>query len=158
MIARHKSENVHASCFALDGCGVLLCGAAGSGKSSLTLYMVEQMGADFVGDDRIDVEAQGGVLVARPAAGLEGLLHIHALGIERRTHLPQTRLALVVELVSRDDVPPIAPPKAALLLGLTLPLVQLCGFDRAAPLMVQKAVQSIAIGGFPADDGILPKP
>ncbi len=154
-MARNKSENVHASCFALDGCGVLLRGAAGSGKSSLTLYMVEMLGADFVGDDRIDLSVQDGGLVARAAAGLEGLLHIHALGIERRAHLPQTHLALVVELVGREALDALAMPKEAAFLGLSVAAIQICAFDLAAPQQIKKAVQSIAKSGFPADDGIL---
>ncbi|MBU6498144.1 MAG: HPr kinase/phosphatase C-terminal domain-containing protein [Rhodospirillales bacterium] len=84
---------VHASCVARDGAGVLLVGPSGSGKSDLALRMLDR-GFALVADDRVEIE--GGM--ARAPAALAGLLEVRGLGILRLPHLAEARLALAVEL------------------------------------------------------------
>ena len=48
---------LHASCVALAGRGLLIRGAPGSGKSTLALTLMG-LGADLVGDDRIDLRLE----------------------------------------------------------------------------------------------------
>jgi hypothetical protein len=49
-IATRYATPVHAGCVALDGCGVLLCGDSGAGKSSLS-YACARAGWTYVSDD-----------------------------------------------------------------------------------------------------------
>ncbi len=84
---------VHGSCAARDGAGVLLVGPAGVGKSDLVLRLLDR-GFVLVADDRVEI-ADG---VARPAEGLAGLLEVRGLGIVRLPHVAPVRLALAVEL------------------------------------------------------------
>jgi HPr kinase/phosphorylase len=91
---------VHASCAARDGAGVLLLGPPGTGKSDLVLRLLDR-GFSLVADDRVDIE--GGV--ARPVAALAGLLEVRGLGILRLPHLAEARLALAVELGAADRLP-----------------------------------------------------
>ena len=55
--------NVHASCIAIDGQGVLLWGESGVGKSDLALRMIEK-GAILVADDYPVLEEKDGILYA----------------------------------------------------------------------------------------------
>jgi HPr kinase/phosphorylase len=84
---------VHGSCAARDGAGVLLMGPSGSGKSDLVLRLLSR-GFDLIADDRVDIE--GGVASA-PAA-LAGLLEVRGLGLMHMPHRPAAALALVVTL------------------------------------------------------------
>jgi HPr kinase/phosphorylase len=84
---------VHGSCAARDGAGVLLMGPSGSGKSDLVLRLLS-CGFDLIADDRVDIE--GGVASA-PAA-LAGLLEVRGLGLMHMPHRPAAALALVVTL------------------------------------------------------------
>jgi HPr kinase/phosphorylase len=86
---------VHASCAARDGAGVLLLGPPGAGKSDMVLRLLDH-GFVLVADDRVDI-ANGS---ARPAAGLAGLLEVRGLGILRVPYLPEARLRLAVTLGS----------------------------------------------------------
>ena len=63
------SVNIHASCVAFGGKGVLLLGASGAGKSSLALRLVDD-GARLVADDRCDLFPRGGKLHARAPASI----------------------------------------------------------------------------------------
>jgi len=84
---------IHASCVARDGAGVLLLGPPGAGKSDLVLRLLDH-GFSLLADDRVEI-ADG---MARPPAGLEGLLEVRGFGIVRLPHAGQARLALAVDL------------------------------------------------------------
>jgi HPr kinase/phosphorylase len=84
---------IHASCAAREGSGVLLLGPPGSGKSDLVLRLLDR-GFMLVADDRVDIVD----LVASPPASLAGLLEVRGLGVMRMPHLPRARLSLVVDL------------------------------------------------------------
>jgi len=91
---------MHASCAARDGAGLLLLGPPGSGKSDLVLRLLDR-GFMLVADDRVDIENG----VARPTPALAGLLEVRGLGILRLPHLAEARLVLVVELGSACRLP-----------------------------------------------------
>jgi len=111
---------VHGSCAARDGAGVLLMGPSGSGKSDLVLRLMSR-GFDLIADDRVDVT--DGVASAPPA--LAGLLEVRGLGVIRLPHRQQATLALVVAL---GTLPPRLPLPAR---HPTLDLPQI-GIDAAA--------------------------
>jgi HPr kinase/phosphorylase len=111
---------VHGSCAARDGAGVLLMGPSGSGKSDLVMRLLSR-GFDLVADDRVDVRDG----IASAPAPLGGLLEVRGLGIFRLPHLRSAELALVVSLGSATPRLPM-PARHA---DLDLPLV---GIDAAA--------------------------
>jgi HPr kinase/phosphorylase len=84
---------IHGSCAARSGDGVLLIGPPGSGKSDLLLRLLAR-GFDLVADDRVDI-ADG---MARPVPFLAGLLEVRGLGVVRLPYAASVRLALVVQL------------------------------------------------------------
>jgi HPr kinase/phosphorylase len=83
---------IHASCAAREGHGVLLIGPSGSGKSDLLLRLLDR-GFDLVADDRVDLDAG----VASVPAALAGLLEVRGLGV---IHLPYIATAPVVLAVA----------------------------------------------------------
>lgn len=84
---------IHASCAARDGAGVLLLGRSGCGKSDLLLRLLD---ADFelVADDRVEIEAGQ----ARAPDALAGLLEVRGFGIVRLPYRAAATLVLAVEL------------------------------------------------------------
>ncbi len=84
---------VHASCVARDGEGVLLLGPSGAGKSDLALRLL-RAGCRLVADDRVEIAAGW---AAAPVA-LAGLLEVRGLGILRLPYLARARLVLAVDL------------------------------------------------------------
>ena len=103
---------VHGSCAARAGFGVLLVGPPGSGKSDLVLRLLDR-GFVLVADDRVEVE--DGLARAPPA--LAGLLEIRGLGILRLPYLGAARLALAARLVSGSEVPRL-PERARQVFGI----------------------------------------
>ena len=108
---------IHGTCVARDGRGVLLLGASGVGKSDLALRLIER-GFVLVADDRVELEAA----MASPAPGLAGLLEVRGLGIVRMTHRAPVPVVLAVTLgpamPERLPVPARDPLSGAPLLAL----------------------------------------
>jgi HPr kinase/phosphorylase len=122
---------IHGSCAAREGAGVLLVGVPGSGKSDLLLRLLDR-GFALVADDRIDIEDG----IARAPALLRGLLEVRGLGIVRLPYVAEVRLALAVCL---DGPGPRLPePERHPTLGL--PQVRVDAMRAAAPAIVALAL------------------
>jgi HPr kinase/phosphorylase len=125
---------MHASCAALDGAGVLLTGPAGSGKSDLLLRLLDR-GFVLVADDWVDIE-EG---VASPPASLAGLLEVRGIGIMRLPYLARARLALAVDLAASPCRLP-APTRHPL---LGVPVIALDPFGVSAAQRVALALDCV---------------
>ena len=75
-----REANIHASCVAIGGRGVLLLGKSGVGKSDLALRLIAE-GARLVADDRTILFAIRGALHAKAPETIKGLLEIRGVGI-----------------------------------------------------------------------------
>ncbi len=84
---------IHASCAAREGAGVLLMGPSGAGKSDLLLRLID-LGFGMVADDRVVLNGT----IARPRHGSEGLIEVRGLGIMRLAFLAQAEVRLAVRL------------------------------------------------------------
>ena len=121
---------IHASCAAREGQGVLLLGPSGSGKSDLLLRLLDH-GFALVADDRVELsDGMASVPVA-----LAGLLEVRGLGVVRLPHLPSARVALAVELGLGERLP--APATHAL---SGQPLVRIDPAAASAPQRVALAL------------------
>jgi HPr kinase/phosphorylase len=93
---------VHATCVVIGEAGVLIRGRSGSGKSSLArelLVAAKALGAfaRLVSDDRTEIEARHGRLIARSVAPIEGRLEVRGVGIVARPFEPAALVRLVVD-------------------------------------------------------------
>jgi len=112
---------------------VLLIGPPGSGKSDLTLRLLDR-GFDLVADDQVDITN----LTASPPAALAGLLEVRGLGILRRAYVPSTALCLVVRMGHAERLP--IPARYDI---LDLPVISVDPFAVSAPLLVGLALDAV---------------
>lgn len=124
---------LHASCCARNGRGLLITGPSGSGKSSLVLRLV-QRGFALVADDRVVLD--GAVGSAPPA--LAGILEVRGIGLMRLAYLRHVSLALVVALVEGQRL-----PNRATHPGTGLPLVSLHPHCPSLPERVILALHTV---------------
>lgn len=122
---------IHASCAAHGGAGVLLIGPPGAGKSDLLLRLCDH-GFSLVADDRVDIV--DGMASAPPA--LAGLIEVRGLGIFRLPYSKTARLALSVDLTAwAARLPrPCRHPETG------LPLIRLDAHAASAPARVALAL------------------
>lgn len=124
---------VHGSCVARNGLGVLLLGASGSGKSDLALRLIDR-GFMLVADDRVDI-VEG---FARAPAGLAGLLEVRGVGIVRMAFEARARLGLAVRLGAAGVRLPEPEEEAG------VPLIRLDAREAAAAARVALALEIVA--------------
>ena len=147
---------LHATCVALDGrdgpLGVLLRGPSGAGKSDLALRLIDR-GASLIADDQCEVtiedSAAGPRLIARAPAEIAGVLEVRGLGIAEVPSLAQAPVALVVDLVGRDQVARLPDATAAAILGGDLPRLALDPFEAVAPAKLDLALRRVARSAKP---------
>jgi len=127
-----------AGCVAIGGRGVLIEGAAGVGKSSLALALVDR-GAGFVGDDGVWLCAREGRLWATAHENTRGLIEVRNVGLVRLTVCAPVPVALVVRL--GPDAPRFVESAAMVELGgMALPCLALYSDAWALPLRVEQAL------------------
>ncbi|HEY3640141.1 MAG TPA: HPr kinase/phosphatase C-terminal domain-containing protein [Xanthobacteraceae bacterium] len=101
-----KAATVHAAAVLAGPRAILIRGPAGAGKSRLALALIQAAQcrlitfARLVGDDRIELAAAHGRLLARAPRALAGLLEVRGLGIRRLDYEPVAVVGLVVDLAT----------------------------------------------------------
>ncbi len=135
---------IQATCVAIDGRGVLIRGAPGSGKSDLALRLIDG-GAALVADDGIELRVENGALLARfpPQAppALKGKIEVRGLGIVEVGAGPAVRLALLVDLTTPESIERLPENQAEVLMGIELFRIRLAPFEASAPTKVRLAVR-----------------
>jgi serine kinase of HPr protein (carbohydrate metabolism regulator) len=138
------SETLHLSCVAIGGCGVLISGRSGSGKSDLALRLIDRGGA-LVSDDYTVLERTGDRLVASAPPTIGGKIEVRGIGIVEMEALPRAPVCLFVDL---DASPERLPePRTVSLLGAEVPAVSLAALEPSAPIKVEAAFR---LFGLPA--------
>jgi len=134
---------IHASCVALAGEGILLRGPAGAGKSDLALRLIDG-GGTLVADDLCEIRRHGQSLIADLPAGVDacfrGRIEVRGLGFLVLPYAGPTRLLLVADL--RPSGLPLSDPERLLggevtYLGIALPLVVLDPFQASAAALLR---------------------
>jgi hypothetical protein len=141
--------NVHASCVAIAGKGVLILGGSGAGKSDLALRLVDD-GALLVADDRCDLYLRNGKLHARPPATIAGLMELRGIGIIAMPHAKSAAVVMAVRL-SQGHEPRLPKPAyyaAPLKTAGKIPLIVVNAGAASAPARVRIALKALEQGGF----------
>ena len=141
--ARLSSEAVHASTVALDGRAVLITGPSGSGKSDLTLRLLDR-GFALVSDDQTLVRRVDDQLIASAPPTIAGKLEIRGLGIVELDHAGDMPVALLVELTSDIQRMP-DDSRERPILGVSLPLVSIDAMAASAPSKVAMALDRMGL-------------
>ncbi|MFL6729311.1 MAG: HPr kinase/phosphorylase [Sphingomicrobium sp.] len=121
----------------MEGRAVLITGPSGSGKSDLTLRLLDR-GFTLVSDDQTIVRKIGERLIASAPATIAGKLEIRGIGIVEMDTVTDVPVALIVELTSDirrlpDD------SRERPILGVSLPLI-------TVDAMTASAASKVALG------------
>ena len=126
------SPSIHATCFVIDGHGILLRGPSGAGKSRIALHFIETAAghhrtACLVADDRVYLHAEEGRLIATVPDTIAGLIERRNpaerdLGIEKIAFQPSAPVSLIVDILSGANyfVAPAEQTSFAKLEGITI--------------------------------------
>ncbi|MBO6506309.1 MAG: HPr kinase/phosphatase C-terminal domain-containing protein [Kordiimonadaceae bacterium] len=139
-------QSHHGTIVDVSGAGVLLRGPSGCGKSDLAFRLIDR-GATLIADDQYFVRPGSRAPVASAPDELYGLLEVRGLGIQSVPALKTTRLHLVVDLVSPQDVPRLPEGCETEVCGHKIPIMKLNAFEQSAPLKIELAASNpLSIG------------
>lgn len=141
--SRLSAETVHASTVAMDGWAVLITGPSGSGKSDLTLRLLDR-GFVLVSDDQTIVKRQGEQLIASPPPNIKGKLEIRGIGIVDMETVSDLPVALIVELTSDIQRLP-DDSRERPILGVSLPLITIDAMTASAPSKVALGLDRLGL-------------
>jgi len=136
--------NLHATCVAIEGYGVLLRGPSGSGKSDLALRLIDQStDAILVADDRVDVVARDGAVYASAPSAIAGMLEVRGVGIVRVTYKDTAKVHLLVDLMDAEQIARLPEPAFEEIFGVRLPRLALAPFEASATAKLRQAVHAL---------------
>ena len=138
---RLSSETVHASTVACEGRAVLISGPSGSGKSDLTLRLLDR-GFTLVSDDQTIVRREGDRLSASAPATSAGKLESRGIGIVEVETARDVPVALLVELTSDIQRLP-DDSRERPVLGVPLPLIGITAMTASAVSKVALALDRL---------------
>ena len=128
-----QSGPVHGTCVELSGRGVLMIGRPGSGKSSIALNLLAH-GARLVGDDLVELRADGRRVFAKPAVPLFALEARH-IGILSAPPADSAELMLVDDM-DRTATARLPDAVSITVDGTELPLLPGCNVPNLAPAIL----------------------
>lgn len=140
---RLSAETVHASSIAVDGRAVLITGPSGSGKSDLTLRLLDR-GFTLVSDDQTIIKKEGARLLASAPPTIAGKLEIRGIGIIDLEHLDNIPVALIVELTGEIQRLP-DDSRERPILGIKLPFITIDAMTASAPSKVSLALDRMGL-------------
>ena len=129
-MSNSESFVFHATSLVLGSFGILICGASGSGKSSLTLTLIEraqQTGrvGTLISDDQTTISTEAGKLIASTPSAIAGAVEIRGAGLFEVPYQQQAEINLLVELVSADKAPRYPADEKRELAGIMVPVLVL---------------------------------
>jgi HPr kinase/phosphorylase len=152
------TQLVHGTCLALGGCGVLILGPPGSGKSDLALRLIDQPGrgtgpetmtARLVADDQVAITRRGKRLFAAPPARLAGLIEVRGIGIVAADHAPEAEIGLAVRLADARGIERLPADGGSQLeiLGVAVPEIAVDAAAASAPARIRAGLVEILRAG-----------
>ena len=138
---RISAETVHGNTVVKDGRAVLITGPSGSGKSDLTLRLLDR-GFKLISDDRTVLKRVGERVLASAPPTIAGKMEVRGLGIVEIAHEDNVPVALVVELTSDIQRLP-EDSRERLILGVGLPFVTIDAMPASAPAKVDLALERL---------------
>jgi serine kinase of HPr protein (carbohydrate metabolism regulator) len=122
---------------------LMIVGAAGTGKSSLALALIDR-GAVLIGDDSVILDASDGRLLAYPHPNTRGLIEVRNLGL---IAMPVCEAAPVALIVRLDDSAPRYAEGAdtTAIAGVSLPIVTLWPGGAVLAIKAELALERLGL-------------
>lgn len=144
--------NRHCCVVEVAGLGILIEGPSGAGKTSLALALLEYAThsgtpSGFICDDQAIISTRDGTLIAHAPDNTSGMVEIRGYGIVPIANQPETRVALVVRLVSDEEVRRMRDDETILISGIELPLLK-------APMRYEAGARRIIMAWIAEHSGV----
>lgn len=118
-----RDARIHGSAVSVDGVGILIIGAPGSGKSSTALGLIAK-GAALVADDAVDLTRSGEKIILQCPEPIKSMIEVRGIGLLKVNTCDTTALDYLVDM-DQTEVERLPGLKTKNILGLEIPII--CG-------------------------------
>lgn len=138
---------IHANALRWQEKGVLIRGPSGSGKSDLSLRLLDR-GWQLVSDDYCFITSEAGHLFAQVPDNIAGKIEVRGLGIVPVSHVQKTGVHAVIDLV-QNPVERLPEPMFDYIDGFEngdghkMPLLQIQAFEASTPIKIELFLTSL---------------
>jgi HPr kinase/phosphorylase len=129
----------HATCVVVNGCGILIRGPSGSGKSDLALRLIDE-GAMLVADDYCQLSIVNGQITAACPATIKGKLEVRGIGIITRPAQEQCAVEMLIELTDQRLIERMPENPNTTMEGVTIACFAVDPWSASATAKVRAAV------------------
>lgn len=125
-----------------NGCGILITGKSGSGKSSLALALMER-GARLISDDMTCLHIRDYRLIASAPENIKGVLEVRGLGLLSLSDsiVDSAQIDMLIELVETQNERCPLDMHFVVIQGVRIPLFQFKMFEFALTNKVIMAIK-----------------
>lgn len=131
-----KPLALHGTCVDIKGHGVLICGAPGSGKSSLALQLIDR-GATLICDDQTLLSLENDTVAAHSPPSLRGIMEVRGIGLCSFPFQDKSFLKLCTEICEGEELERLPDPLFVEYYGVKVPLLKLKKDDPLAAIKVE---------------------
>lgn len=139
-------ETVHANCLRLGNKGIILLGQSGSGKSVLTLSLIEraqwaQKDSCLISDDYTDLKNKNGRLYGSCPENLRGAIEIRGAGLYEILYDEEVAIDFIIALC--EDYERYPTGKKTTYCGVSLPFYALPSLKLADSTSICQAIEAL---------------
>ncbi len=136
------SKKIPGSCVEVEGLGVIFRGPTGSGKSDLTLRLIDS-GANLIADDVTELAIENEILIARAPKTIRHLLEVRGIGVLKIGGALKAKLGVIIDLVTSEQIERRPDEQRIEMLGRHIPLFQIFAFEASSPAKVRLIVRQL---------------
>ena len=132
--------NIHATAIARNGCGILIKGRSGSGKSDLALRLITE-GMELIADDRVNLKVKDKIIYLTAPKTIQGLIEVHGIGIINQKCIQNVPLRLIVNLRPGCEIERFPHNKSEIINNVPVPSICVDAFEVSTIIKIEIALE-----------------
>ena len=133
-------DSFHGTAVSYHGCGILIRGPSGSGKSDLALRLIDD-GAILIADDQVQIKFVGKELHLSAPNSISGLIEIRGVGVIRIKHVSRVPLSLIVDINTKEQLQRLPAIKKEVINNIHISVIRINAFESSTIAKIKVFLQ-----------------
>jgi serine kinase of HPr protein (carbohydrate metabolism regulator) len=133
-------DSFYGTAVAYYGCGVLIRGPSGSGKSDLALRLIDD-GGILIADDQVLIKFVGKELHLSAPNSISGLIEVRGVGVLKIKHVSGVPLSLIVDINTKEQLQRLPAIKKEVINDIHISVIRINAFESSAIAKIKVFLQ-----------------